>query len=298
MNRFHRLAAPAAAGFFLALASGPSAAQTDDTVFTFIQGGHSGAWFQPAQPGHGLFVEVLDDPGSPTGREVFVAWFAFFNGRPTWIVGQGDVIRNDDGHVAVIEASIYEGNDFPPDYDPNRTVETPWGEMLLSFEGCEQALLEWDSAVPGYGTGSLGLRRLTRIAGSTCDPDLGGSTPLDDHGDTWETGTYLTDLGSATHKRTGSLEQAGDVDVFVFRLTRTSLFNGYTLGPGIVDTVGTLYRISNLEEVELATDDDGSLDGGFLVEQDLPPGDYSLHVRGKDDRAEGTYYFYYSATPQ
>lgn len=298
MSSIQRLAATAAAGLVLALAADPLPAQSEETVYTFIQGGHSGAWYLPSQPGHGLFVEVLDDASSATGKEVFVAWFAFVDGRPTWVVGQGDVIRRDDGHVAVIEASVYEGNDFPPDYDPRRTVQTFWGEMLLSFEGCEQAKLEWDSVLQGYGTGSLVLRRLTRIAGSTCDPDLGGGTRQDDHGDDWETGTYLTDISASTRKRTGRLEQAGDVDVFVFRLTDNSRFLGYTRGPGQLDTIGTLYEIVDFEEVEIATDDDSSLLGGFLIEENLPPGDYSLHIRGKDDRELGEYAFYYSATPQ
>lgn len=298
MSSIHRLAVTAAAGFLLALVAGPLPAQSDETVYTFIQGGHSGAWYQPSQPGHGLFVEVLDDAGSPTGKAVFVAWFAFFNGRATWVVGQGDVIRREDGYVAVIEASVYEGNDFPPDYDPARTVQTFWGEMLLSFEGCDQALLEWDSALQGYGTGSLVLRRLTRIAGSACDPDLGGGTKLDDHGDDWQTGTYLTDIGGDTRKLTGRLELAGDVDVFVFRITGTSRFLGYTRGPGQLDTIGTLYEIVDFEEVEIATDDDSSLLGGFLIDQELPSGDYSLHIRGATDRELGEYDFYYSATPQ
>jgi len=280
----------------LLLAIGQAAAQDGASENNFIQGGHSGAWYNVAQPGHGLFVEVLDDETSPTGKEIFLAWFAFFNGRQVWLVGQGDVTRVGDGQMAEIDVDLFEGNDFPPDYDPDRTTARYWGELTLSFTGCELALLEWSSVIQGYGSGELDLRRLTSISGSRCDPDLGGEDKLDDHGDTWETGTFLTSLGSTTRRISGQLEERGDVDVFVFELAKPAAFVGYTLSSTALDTVGTLYRIVNFQEVSVTTDDNSGLDNGFLIERSLTAGSYSLHVVGKDG-AKGPYDFYFKATP-
>ena len=46
----------------------------ESTVGTWFQGGHTGAWYNSAQDGHGLFLEVLSDPSTTTGMQVFAAW--------------------------------------------------------------------------------------------------------------------------------------------------------------------------------------------------------------------------------
>jgi len=279
----------------LALLAGPAVAQDTGTSGVFIQGGHSGTWYDVTQPGHGLFVEVLDDTTSPTGKEVLAAWFGYFDGRQIWLLGQGDVIPSDGRYVAVLDVSIYEGNDFPPRYDRDQTGATHWGELSLEFRGCDQATLRWESALEGYGAGELALRRLTRMADSQCIPDLGGQTPGDDHGDTWETGTYLTGITGSTRVVEGTLEIKGDVDVFVVTFSEPRELTVYTLGPGELDTVGTLYEVVDYEEEFVVEEDEGSHFGGFMIIESLPAGTYSLHVRGKDDRVRGPYKLFYKA---
>ena len=273
----------------------PAAAQHTGTSRVFIQGGHSGAWYDVTQPGHGLFVEVLDDSTSPTGKEVLAAWFAYFDGQQIWLLGQGDVVPVEGGFRALLDVSIFEGNDFPPTYDREQTVATDWGDLSLEFQGCDRATLHWNSVVPGYGEGELALRRLSLIADSECIPDLGGETPSDDHGDSWETATYLTGISSQTGLLTGELEFEGDVDVFVFALGQPSEFTAYTLGPGELDTVGVLYKVVDYEEVFVVEEDEGSHFGGFMVTESLPAGTWSLHVRGKDNRETGPYKLFYKA---
>jgi hypothetical protein len=156
---------------------------------TTIQGGHSGGWYNMAQSGHGVFAEVIDQASSPTGKRMVVAWYAYFNNRQIWILAVGDVLQASDGQAAYMTAYIYEGNAFPPTYNPNLTQEIIWGEITMYFIGCDDAVLEWDSVIAGYGSGSLQVQRLTTISGSTCDPELGGTPNLDDHGDSWPTAT-------------------------------------------------------------------------------------------------------------
>ena len=279
----------------LAILAAPAVAQESGTDGVFIQGGHSGTWYDVTQPGHGLFVEVLDDTTSPTGKEVLVSWFAYFNGQQVWLLGQGDVIQSNGGYVATLEVSIFEGNDFPPRYDRNQTEATYWGGMILEFRGCDQAELSWESVLNGYGAGELALRRLTQIADTQCIPDLGGETPLDDHGDTWETGTYLGGISGSTQVLEGELETNGDVDVFVVTFSETRELTVYTLGPGELDTVGILYEVVNYKEKFVVEEDEGSHFGGFMITESLPAGTYSIHVRGKEDRVTGPYRLYYKA---
>jgi hypothetical protein len=284
--------------FLLALLCSVStnlAAADAETVNNFIQGGHSGTWYNIAQPGHGLFIEVLNDSSSPTGKEIVAAWFAYFEGEQIWLLAQGDVIEEGDGFRAYLEASIFDGNDFPPDYDPGETMESAWGTLVLSFTGCDKAHLEWDSELTGYGTGELDLRRLTTIAESQCIPDLGGEEGKDDHGDSWTTATYIS-LESDTHGIDSWLEEQGDIDVFAFEISASLDVILYTLGPSDTDTVGTLYRIEGNSEVEIAFDDDSSDYNGFLIKKHLTPGTYTIHVKGKKERTTGPYNFYYGGS--
>ena len=269
-----------------------AAAADDETVNNFIQGGHSGAWYNVTQPGHGLFIEVLNDSSSPTGKEIVAAWFAYFNGEQIWLLAQGDVIKEGDGFKAYLDASIFEGNDFPPDYDPGQTMESAWGTLVLGFTGCDKAHLEWDSEVTGYGTGELDLKRLTTIADSQCIPDMGREALKDDHGDDWETATYIS-LESQTRAIESWLDEEGDVDVFAFEITVSTEVILYTLGPSDTDTFGTLYQIKGNNEVEIAFDDNSSGINGFMIKEHLAPGTYTLHVKGKMKRTTGPYNFYY-----
>ena len=122
---------------------------------TTIQGGHSGNWYNFGQSGHGVFAEVLDDPASPTGKKMVVAWYAFFDHQQVWILAVGDVIQDGEGQAAVMTAWIYEGNGFPPHYSPGAWEEIPWGEIRIWFIGCDDAVLEWASQIQGFGSGML-----------------------------------------------------------------------------------------------------------------------------------------------
>ncbi len=280
--------------FLLLIPLAPPAFAVDTgTVNNLIQGGHSGSWYDVVQPGHGLFVEVIDSKDSPTGKGVVAAWFAFINGERTWVLGLGDVVPIDGGFRAELDAYVYDGNDFPPYYDPDMTTQISWGTLLLSFTGCDQAMLEWDSTLPEYGSGLLELRRLTSISSSTCIPDLGGEMKQDDHGDSWQSGTYLSDIGRIVKEVKGKLEENGDVDVFVFTLTSRETVKLFTSGPTDTDTLAKLFEIVDFEEDEILESDDNPVDEGFFIEKVLDPGTYSVHVSGKDDLERGSYYLYY-----
>ncbi len=148
----------------------------ESTVGTWFQGGHTAAWYNPAQDNHGLFVEILLDSTSPTGLQVFLAWYTYINGVPTWIIAQGPVNLEGNQHIARMTAWIYRGGQFPPNHDPSQVRRDTWGTMTLRFNGCDDAILTWTTFYAGFSSGQLDFKRLTTIAQTNCNPDLGGDS--------------------------------------------------------------------------------------------------------------------------
>jgi hypothetical protein len=122
--------------------------------------GFTGAWFDPGQSGHGVFVEIL-----PSNR-VFAGWFTFnpAGTQQAWFVGVGTY----SGNTATITAvSLPTGGRWIPNFDANQVVSNFWGTLTLTFTDCNHGKVDFDSVL-GYGTGSMNLTRLTQPAGLTC----------------------------------------------------------------------------------------------------------------------------------
>jgi Kelch motif protein/galactose oxidase-like protein len=116
---------------------------------------HTGAWFDPAQSGHGLFVEVLPD------NKIQVAWFTF-NPEGTeqaWFLGVGTYL----GNTATIKVVQPTGGRWIPNFDSSRVVANSWGTLTLTFTDADHGTAKFASKL-GYGTGSMRLFRLTSPA--------------------------------------------------------------------------------------------------------------------------------------
>ena len=124
---------------------------------------HSGSWYQPTQSGHGLQVEVVDDGAG--GQNMFAIWYHYLDGTPAWLLGLGAV----DGDHVDLDVSLTRGADFPPGFDPADVEQVPWGDLRFTVTGADTARIDWQSGIDGYGSGSLDLQRLTRLAGQSCD---------------------------------------------------------------------------------------------------------------------------------
>jgi plastocyanin len=124
-----------------------------------ITAGFTGAWFDPAQAGHGIFIEVLSD------TRILAWWFTFTpDGAQAWFGSDGTI----DGTTATIHALQGEGGRWIPNFDPANVTQPPWGTLTLTFTDCNHGRVDFDSVVPGYGTGHMDLTRLTQPAGLTC----------------------------------------------------------------------------------------------------------------------------------
>lgn len=120
----------------------------------------SGAWYEPAQPGRGLFLQVQDD-----GR-AFLAWFAYdHEGRPLWLVGEGAAVA---GELVFSALTRPVGARFGAAFDPAAVRLEPWGTLKLSGAGCASLRAQWQAHDPAYGSGVADLARLTTPQGAGC----------------------------------------------------------------------------------------------------------------------------------
>jgi hypothetical protein len=128
--------------------------------FSAIGAGLTGAWYDPTQSGHGLFIEVLSN------NRLFAGWFTFnpAGTQQAWFAGVGTY----SGNTATITAvSLPTGGRWIPNFDPNQIVNNFWGTLTFTFTDCNHGKVDFNSVL-GYGTGSMNLTRLTQVAGLSC----------------------------------------------------------------------------------------------------------------------------------
>ena len=124
-----------------------------------VRGWMSGNWYNVEQSGHGLQIEVLNN-----GRAV-VAWYTYdSDGTPLWLFGVGST------GPTTIDAPLsrFEGGRPPPGWPQAEVAAEPWGEVSITFSGCEAGVLGWESDDPDFGTGEIAIQRLTSIGGQRC----------------------------------------------------------------------------------------------------------------------------------
>lgn len=134
-----------------------------------INAGHAGAWFNPATPGQGLFIDVDSSRGY-----MFLGWFTFTGAgseapnQQRWFTAQGDY----SGNTATLVLSETRGGRFD---DPQAVTTTPVGEITLAFVDCNLGELLYRLDDSGL-EGSFPLERVIPGSAGTCD-ELAGSAP-------------------------------------------------------------------------------------------------------------------------
>ncbi len=122
----------------------------------------SGTWFSSAQNGHGYVMEVVNIGGSD---QVILAWYVYLNGQQVWLFGLGPL----EGDTAVVPVEIFNGPQFPPNYDENSLVRQNWGTVTVDFTGPDTATMSWNPLLPEYTQGTLDVNRLTTLKGHQCN---------------------------------------------------------------------------------------------------------------------------------
>jgi hypothetical protein len=128
-----------------------------------ITSAFTGAWYDPNQSGHGLFLEVLE------GNRLLAYWFTFDQfGQQTWFGGVGD-IRND---LAILNVDTGTGGRWIPDFNPSTFRVLPWGTLMLQFSDCNHGRVDFTanaSNTGAFGYGHTDLTRITMPAGLGCN---------------------------------------------------------------------------------------------------------------------------------
>ncbi|MGA9333335.1 MAG: plastocyanin/azurin family copper-binding protein [Rudaea sp.] len=122
----------------------------------------SGAWYTPGQSGHGFLIEAAKD------HNMVAIWFVFApdGSAQNWVYAQGNY--DTAGNTATLPAVLLTGAAFPPNFDSADLTQTTWGTLTFTFSDCNNGVASWNSTLPGYGSGTLPIARLTQIDGTSC----------------------------------------------------------------------------------------------------------------------------------
>jgi hypothetical protein len=133
--------------------------QTESLDAVPITAAFSGAWYDPAQSGHGLLVEVLPD------NRLLAYWFAFTPGgeHQAWFGGVGAIV----GNQAIVSADRGQGGDWVGAFDPAHYSLAPWGTLTFTFSDCNHGRVDFFTSSE-WGTYYMELTRLTQLAGLSC----------------------------------------------------------------------------------------------------------------------------------
>jgi hypothetical protein len=180
-----------------------------------IQGSHSGTWWNASQSGHGLGVEVLDE------KTVLIFWFVYNpDGTSTFLLTVAEI----DGDTASGTTFYYSGMQFG-EFDPTTLNEQVWGTTSITFLGCDQAIMTYNSTMSHmgieFGSGSLALTRFSSIRGLRC-------TPLEAQGN------YIARLVSDDSDGTGQFIISGNGDL-AYSAVR---YDSHELGFGQISMTG------------------------------------------------------------
>jgi len=136
-----------------------SAGQTYYFSISAIVPTFTGSWFDPAQSGQGLHIEILPD------KQFLAAWFTFnpAGTEQSWFVGTGSY----SGNTAIIPAVQPTGGRWIPNFNPAQVTNNNWGSLTFTFTDCNHGKVDFVSTL-GYGVGSMNLTRLTQPAGLSC----------------------------------------------------------------------------------------------------------------------------------
>ena len=135
--------------------------QIDPAPSVAITSALSGAWYDPAQSGQGLMVEVLP------GNQLLAYWFAFTpDGQQAWFGGVGPIL----GDEAVVYAQQGQGGRWVPNFDPASYASLRWGTLGFRFSDCNHGRVYFagDGPFSVWNIGSMELTRLTLPAGLSC----------------------------------------------------------------------------------------------------------------------------------
>lgn len=126
---------------------------------------HSGSWFDPANSGRGIVLEIAGDP-SDLGRRTLVAYgYDYREGDQVWVNGASTFEVGD--HEITVPMQTSSGADFGSAFSPGSVqFEADWGTLHVRFSACDLGTFTYTSR---FGTFTQNLTRITAPSGRECE---------------------------------------------------------------------------------------------------------------------------------
>lgn len=124
---------------------------------------HSGSWYDADNAGVGFNIEI-----GGQGPVAIVYWYNFVEGAQFWLTGQASFDWGDS--EVTIDLYSHPGTDEGTGFQsPPESNFSDYGTLTLNFDGCAAGTFSYD--LPGYGSGSIDVTRLSRPEDYRCQDD-------------------------------------------------------------------------------------------------------------------------------
>jgi hypothetical protein len=147
-----------------------AAAQANDVIVTRL---FTGLWTQPAHENQGINLQIVEQS---VGKVAVAYWYTYGeDNQSAWYIGIGEVVENR------AEMILYEVTDvgFLAPNDPMTDPVSEVGTLDIEFSSCDEGEVTFDTTLPGIGSGSFDIERLTSIHNTECTGGVSDDTPSD-----------------------------------------------------------------------------------------------------------------------
>ncbi|MDX1569958.1 MAG: DUF4331 family protein [Xanthomonadales bacterium] len=138
-----------------------------------LNGGFSGSWYNPDDPGQGWVIEVVNNPPGtgiqPKNHAVeqFVVYFyGYQDGAQLWLAGNGPGISGGTATVDVIRTG---GAGFGDAFDGDDVARETVGEMTFVFDGCTTGTVTFTPTASDLTEFTTPIERLSNISALDCN---------------------------------------------------------------------------------------------------------------------------------
>jgi hypothetical protein len=132
----------------------------------------TGLWDQTQHENQGLNLQIVDQANGQTAGVAY--WYTYGDDRKSaWYIGIGPVNGNR------VEMTLYEVDDvgFLQNDDPNDDPVVDIGTLVMEFSSCNQGVVSYDTSLPGVGSGSFAVERITDLLNTQCSGGISDDTP-------------------------------------------------------------------------------------------------------------------------
>ena len=141
-----------------------SAVEVADGAFPLLDA-HSGSWFDPANSGRGIVLEIAADPENPRRRIMIAYGYDYSDGGQVWF--NGAMPYELGAHAIDVPMQITSGGQFGSAFTPGAVqFDTSWGTLHIEFSSCSEGTFTYSSS---FGDVVQQLTRITTPVRRGCD---------------------------------------------------------------------------------------------------------------------------------